>query len=225
MLAIRNIIAQVDDGIRRDRDISLITRVIVHKIDFSKDDGGGGYWRGVKPIARENLDGYGVAARFKDARKVPDKDRRTAAGVTFDWRDRPGAFTGGQNPYTFLIRTDGTIEQMLAISDYGPHARRWSWTGIGIAMAGDFERDMPTRHQSDSLLGLTTGLVSWIGLAPSKCVVGHTELEGAYSDPNKRCPGVNLSMDGLRWELEGVVKLPTSKQAEALALERMGITF
>jgi len=34
-----------------------------------------------------------------------------------------GSYTGGQMPYTFIIRVDGSIDQCLTLKDTGPHAK------------------------------------------------------------------------------------------------------
>ena len=80
---------------QRDRSLSAIVREIVHRIDFSHDSGGG-RWADVSPIAREALTGFDVAERFRDCRVVEDDEPQ--------WMNRPGAYTGGLVPYTFLVQ-------------------------------------------------------------------------------------------------------------------------
>ena len=65
--------------------------------------------------------GFNLAGRFTDSRMVPGRDRtRDVHGdpVRRDWRDRPGAYTGGEVPYAFLGRMRGSVDQMIPISRF-----------------------------------------------------------------------------------------------------------
>lgn len=104
-------------------------------------------------------------------------------------------YTGSEMPYTFVIRRDGTIEQALPLSEYGPHARRWSIEGIGVACVGDFRKERPTPQQWDSLVELCVAFIPWLG---DGSIFGHTELRDASHDPNKVCPGKLLDLNALR---------------------------
>lgn len=107
-----------------------------------------------------------------------------------------GSYTGGQMPYTFVIRVDGSIDQCLGLEDIGPHAKRWNTESVSIAVLGDFTKHEPTPDQWISLIELCIELASY-GLT----IHGHTELPGSSSDPAKQCPGPLLDLDALRSEV------------------------
>ena len=136
-----------------------------------------------------------------------------------------GSFTGGQIPYTFLITTDGRVYQLLHVDDVGWHARRWSLTGIGVAVAGDFRNHEPTEEQWDSLLELSALLCYWIG--PGYQLAGHTELPLATNIAGKECPGSHLDMAELREQVKDRV-LGTKvldKLAKKLVLLNYGLVI
>lgn len=162
-----------------------IDRAAWHRITFSKDDGGGGYWGDVAPIPDDDLNGSVLVERFTDERRVSRAKR--------DWRDRPGSYTGGRGPYPLLIRTDGVIDQTAELFEVTPHARAWSWRAIGVAVVGDFRNHKPTEAQWNTSVRLAALLIAW-GTNQS----GHTELPGASSDPSKECPGKLFPMGLLR---------------------------
>jgi hypothetical protein len=208
---------------QKERGVEAISRIIVHRIDFSDDDGGGGYWKNVQPLLTDRLDGDKVIARFKDDRRVKPEDRIGDG----EWRDRPGAYTGGLQPYTFLICAGGRVDQMLELSDYGPHARRWSWSGVSIAVAGDFrDPDVhPAPSQQEALVELVAVLSSLIERNPFDCVMGHSDLPDASSDPAKICPGPGLDMDKLRWAAEAHDAAQATKEETRARLVSMGVLF
>ena len=111
-------------------------------------------------------------------------------------KNAAGAWTGGQMPYTFIIRVDGSIDQCLSLKDTGPHAKRWNTESVSIALIGDFTKHEPTEEQWLSLIELCIELASY-GLT----IHGHTELPGSSSDPAKQCPGPLLDLDALRAEV------------------------
>lgn len=223
VITVRDLTDELVDKRERKRDLDALVRVVVHRIDFSKDRGGDSrfkFW-GVKPVPREALSGYHLAERFTDMRKVPAGKRYG----DYDWRDRPGNYTGGEIPYHFLVRTDGTVDQCLELSEYGPHARRWSWTGVAVAVAGDFRtgKDHPTAHQVNTTARLCALFAAYLGRKPHECVFGHTELPDASKDPAKACPGANLSPDHVRWATEGLEI--TDRESALGEFNRMGVRF
>lgn len=211
MLDVRNLTEELHDASPRTIDREKLCRVIIHRIDFSHDDGAG-YWRGVFPVPRTELDGYKVGWRFSDTRKVEGRYRKQPR----DWRDRPGSYTGGEIPYAALIKYDGGIDQMIPLSHYAPHARRWSSTGIPIAVAGDFrERDEPTPAQYKSLTALSALCISWLQRPINECLMGHDELADSSGDASKECPGRRLDMDDLRAAVDAhELSQLTKQQAE-----------
>lgn len=102
--------------------------------------------------------------------------------------------TGGQMPYSFVIKRDGTIEQALPVGDYGPHARKWNTFGIGVAVVGDFRSETPTIMQWDAAIRLCVSFAGWA----TDGIKGHDELPGGSSDGTKRCPGPMFDMELLR---------------------------
>lgn len=60
--------------------------------------------------------------------------------------------------------------------------------GIGIALVGNFNTDLPTRNQMESLTYLLNTLCRQYGIPPDR-IVGHRDVEGAATDcPGKRFP-------------------------------------
>lgn len=110
-------------------------------------------------------------------------------------------YTGGEIPYTFFITDTGEVHQALKLGDVGKHARRWNVPAIGIAVIGDFRREVPPAVQLAALTNLCFELITALGITPEE-VRGHDELEGGSADPTKKCPGKNLSMDWLRVTLK-----------------------
>lgn len=107
-----------------------------------------------------------------------------------------GRFTGHQMPYTFVIGRDGTIEQALKLSDYGPHAKAWNSKGVGIGCVGDFRNHRMPSAQYSSLVKLLAALSSWMNGPQS--VYGHDELRDSMADARKECPGGYMNMNELR---------------------------
>lgn len=218
---------KIDDGRERKLDLDNIVRLIVHRIDFSNDSGAG-YFDDVQPCLTEALTGEDLAARFMDDRRVLAQDRmRNDDGLDIEWRDRPGRWTGGEIPYHVLARHDGHLDQMLRISEFGPHARRWSWSGVALAVAGDFRagNEPPPIAQWQACVRFTALWVSWLQRPVVECVFGHTELPDASKDSGKDCPGIVFDMDRLRWEAEGhPLAHLTKAQAEGQLLA-MGVRF
>ena len=220
-MMLRNLIDQVDDGSSRVLDRSKIVRFVVHRIDFSEDDGAG-YWSGVKPVPRDALDGIETAQRFRDARRVTDDER-----LENEYRDRPGAYTGGQNPYTFLGRYPGGVDQILRVTDYGPHAMRWSWSAVSYAVSGNFcARPGHTPHagQWADVILMAALFCAWLGANPVDVVMGHDELPGVRAG-GKECPGIYFDMHRLRWEVEAHELSRLSKQDAEKKLTDIGVVF
>ena len=187
MLTVRNVIKECDDRQRRERALEGLTRQAHHRIRFAKDDGER-HWPDVEPIPDEELTGPLVAGRFADVRQV------VVGGE--HWADRPGRWTGGQTPYTFLGRTDGVLDQCLEVGDVGPHAGRWNIKALGIAWAGDFRMEPPTSKQWTAAVEFAALWLAW-GLD----IYGHSpELPGGSKDPKKECPGRLFPTEILRQE-------------------------
>lgn len=186
-----NVITACDDGKRRDIDPDKIKHTMFHRINFAKDDGGGGHWPDIAPIANKDLTGPLVADRFKDSRRIDPAKRDYP-------RDRPGSYTGGQMPYGCIVCTNGKIDQCLAYGDYGPHAMRWSWCAFSIAAVGDFTQHAPTAEQVVACIQLGALLLAACDDKP----LGHTEVPGSSSDSTKQCPGKFFDMRAMRQEIQ-----------------------
>lgn len=104
--------------------------------------------------------------------------------------------TGLKTPYHFIIRKDGTIDQLLALTKLAPHARRYNRTSVAIACIGDFRRHVPTPEQIVSLERLCAIMSRFLRGAQ---ISGHTELPQASLDPKKVCPGKKLDLRQLRF--------------------------
>ncbi len=107
-------------------------------------------------------------------------------------------YTGGEVPYGWIIGADAgsTIWQCLPISEGGAHARRWNKQAIGVACIGDFRKHEMPDVQYDQLVKLLACLQ--FGFPRDLEIKGHDELPGASSDPDKKCPGDKLPMNGVR---------------------------
>lgn len=197
---LRNLIRQADDGRRRDRPLERVTTCAWHRLSFASD-GPTDDWPDVQPVPDEDLDGLAVTARFADTRRreyIQD-------GVT-RWYGRAGAYTGGQSPYHMLVRVDGSVDQLVELSDTAIHAGRWNAASVGIAVAGDFRRLPPGLEQWRTCVTLAALLGAW-GLEHK----GHDDLPGGSADASKRCPGPHFSLPQLR---------TAAKQHELAVLER-----
>lgn len=210
-IVVNNRIAECDDGKSRRLSLANLTQTAVHRISFAGDDGGG-HFDDVAPIPDERLDGPAMAARFHDRRRVSKFKRH--------WADRPGSYTAGQTPYALLLLADGEVDQCLAISDYGPHARRWSSACISLAAVGDFRGHAPTPAQWETAVSLCALLHSW-GAPP----VGHTELPRSSSDPSKQCPGRMWPMGSFRVEVAAHHYARLSRFAAEETLKALGVVF
>ncbi|MEM6733435.1 MAG: peptidoglycan recognition family protein [Myxococcota bacterium] len=105
--------------------------------------------------------------------------------------------TGGEMPYPVLIDSSGTITQTVPFNRITPHAKIANATGIGVGCLGDFRERAPAPAQYEALVHVCAALVSALGCGAAS-VVGHDELTGASSHPDKECPGRSLAMDALR---------------------------
>jgi len=66
---------------------------------------------------------------------------------------------------------------------------------------------------------------SWLQRPPPESVFGHTELPDASKDAGKSCPGENLDMDRIRWEIDGMPKGHYTRTAAAAMLREIGVRF
>lgn len=192
-LIIRDLLLECNDGkitVRGDP-----SSLIIHRISFAADD--------VHPVPDDILNGPKIAGMYRDTGKY-----------------RAGSYTDGQMPYTFVMLRDGTIDQCLPVRELGPHAKRWSWPGVSLAVVGDHRRRQPPEDQWFAVIHFST-----LWFAAGLELHGHTELKGSSDDPLKRCPGEYLSMDVLRRVVaRRALEIPSPEKARA-ALLRLGVIF
>lgn len=143
------------------------------------------------PVPDDELDGTAIARAFADQQLR----------------------TGGDTPYHVLVRADGRVEQLLPLLVCGAHAVAHNWRSWGVAVAGNYDEvELPDRLwrvvvQTCATLALLT-----------RSVNGHTELPGASSDPNKRCPGQYINMDWVRTAVTKKLPLVSMDIRDRLAL-------
>lgn len=87
--------------------------------------------------------------------------------------------------YHLLIGNDGTIYEGREIGARGAHVARHNTGAIGICVIGNFERQKPTRFQTDSLAALVSALGDRYGTTH---LAGHRD----FADNKTVCPGVFL---------------------------------
>lgn len=105
--------------------------------------------------------------------------------------------TGGAMPYPILIDALGQVTQTVGLGRVTPHVRSYNPQAIGIGVLGDFRQCTPQPAQYQALVQVLKRLVGELSL-PVTAIVGHDELAGGSSDPNKECPGRSLPLPLLR---------------------------
>lgn len=145
-------------------------------------------------------------------------------------------YTGGEQPYHFLVDDVGRWWQVLPLEDVGKHARRWNHEALGVGVIGDFRKQAPTAMQRAALVENLAALCLACGINPNQshsvattldsgtlgrvmvpALCGHDEMPGGSADPNKKCPGRFLSMDDLRRDVAWEMQRPSQ-----IALEKSG---
>lgn len=117
---------------------------------------------------------------------VPDGDtsaeRIHSAHIYNDW-----AGIG----YHYVIRQDGTIQRGRPLITVGAHSYMHNIYSVGICLSGNFEVEMPTDAQIESLIELLSSLCRIYSIAPSDhTIVGHLDM-----NRDTGCPGYNLYME------------------------------
>jgi len=113
--------------------------------------------------------------------------------------------TGGAMPYPVLIDDAGAVTQCVPLGRTTPHAKTHNPTTIGVGLLGDFRDRAPSARQRGALIQVCASLLRELALPPS-ALRGHDELEGGSSDPNKECPGRELSLPRLREDVHLAMK-------------------
>lgn len=157
------------DSERRPLDIDRIRYLVVHRIDLHRKGSDNPH-----PIPDAELDGPWLTA----------------------WhRTQP---TIGRCAYHFLIKTDGTIEQLLPLSQRGAHAIGLNGRSIAVALVGDFREITPRTEQLAALLTLGNAL-----LPLCREMIGHTDTPGHSKDPGKVCPGNRIALPLVAMAIRG----------------------
>lgn len=79
-----------------------------------------------------------------------------------DWhrkRNFPKSSLGYFCGYHFFIEKDGTIIKARRISEEGAHTKGQNFTSIGIGLAGNFNKEMPTNKQKEALGNICLSLM------------------------------------------------------------------
>lgn len=221
-LAIRNLV--VAGRPRRERLPEQLTTAAWHRLSFAEDgpvkvrETGETIWTDVQPVPDDRCDGMVLRARFADTRTLEVRRRDGTRKLL----KRPGASTGGRDPYALAILTDGSIDQLAELGEITPHAGAFNIAAAGIAVIGDFTVREMTAEQWQTSVTLAALLSAAWDLDHN----GHTMLGGgASADPSKVCPGSFFPMVRLRTaarahELAALDPL----EAEAILLEA-GLLF
>lgn len=89
--------------------------------------------------------------------------------------------------YHYVIRKDGTIERGRPLATVGAHAEGQNYHTVGINVTGNFQKEIPTKAQIQSLEDLVFWLCKTYDLQPGpKTIVGHRD------ENSTDCPGENL---------------------------------
>ena len=94
--------------------------------------------------------------------------------------------------YNYFIEKSGDIFQGRGMY-VGAHAKNHNRDSIGIALAGNFDEDLPTEEQIESLVDICLEFMINYDIEPIR-VIGHREIEGV----EKTCPGLLFDMDKFR---------------------------
>lgn len=138
-----------------------------------------------------------------------------AKGIAKRYADEPevAKYTGGKMPYPLVLRKDGVWEQSFELDIISPHAARFNYSGLGLAVIGDFRTEHPTKDQWIALIEMVA--IARLRLFIDEAmIVGHDELPGV----TKQCPGKNLDMDELRAEVGALIRAWTYERCHRAGL-------
>lgn len=112
--------------------------------------------------------------------------------------------------YHYIVRHDGTIERGRPLPTVGAHAYTFNESTIGICLSGNFEWELPSYAQIESLTELLTSLCRIYGLKPSaETITGHRDMNF-----DTACPGHNLypMLPSLREDVKTLLRDNSSEQ-------------
>jgi len=115
----------------------------------------------------------------------------------WNWKSSLGYYIG----YQYFITADGKLRQGRADNEPGAHCVGWNNNSVGICLTGNFEIEIPTEAQLETLKSLVDFLRNqWqIDL---KNIFGHKEKRTTL------CPGKNLMV----WVEDYRKKSPSSRE-------------
>lgn len=89
--------------------------------------------------------------------------------------------------YHYVIHKDGVIDRGRPLATVGAHAEGHNYDSIGINVTGNFEEEVPTDAQIQSLEQLITALCRLYNLTPNdQTIIGHRDVNSTD------CPGKYL---------------------------------
>lgn len=114
--------------------------------------------------------------------------------------------------YHFYVKPNGVIYQTNQLETVSYHVGNSNHSSLGVCVAGDFTRAIPTQEQLDSAAHLVAWLMQELGV-PEEHVIGHKEFPKADTS----CPGEQW-LKGRQWKpllLERIRAVQTAAQAGA----------
>lgn len=193
-LTVRDCLIECRDGKRHERLPERITVQAHHRISFANAP---------DPIPDAMLTGPLIAAQFRDTSEFA-----------------AGSYTGGEMPYPFVGRTDGTIDQCAEVGDGTQHAAAWNARALGVAWVGDFRHTYMTPEQRAACIPFSALWMAW-----GARMHGHTELPGSSTNPDKQCPGQRFLLLAMR---HVALRHPYAQLSQGDAeweLLRLGVVF
>lgn len=109
--------------------------------------------------------------------------------------------TGKQQPYHFVIKEDGTVEQGIPLDEIGWAAAGKNTSGIQVCLVGDFRTAPPSAEQIEAFKTLCLWLCEGLNLSPRRAIVRHSVSK------EKKCPGKHLHVEGLAQEIGDSLEL------------------
>ena len=139
--------------------------------------------------------------------------------VQFDIVDRYHRSLGwGKIGYNYLIEMDGTIRIGRKENEIGAHCRsdKMNYRSMGIALAGNYNSEVPTSAQLRALETLVLLLENRYNIDRATRVLGHQEVKGAKTS----CPGFLV-----HWIQSHRLTVPNQKEKEVKELAQKIITI
>lgn len=104
---------------------------------------------------------------------------------------------GGKVAYTFIVEQSGRIVQLAPIMNRTNHAANRNADAIGVAFAGDFRSEVPSKAMYLAGGCLLKALRTKFPMRIDK-IQRHNKVPGGTRFPQKQCPGKMFSIERLR---------------------------